>query len=878
MIRALLAPETLQISTMDCGVAALSTMLVGYGVPSRYEQLRERCQTGADGTSIDLLEQVAQEEGIDATQQLVPADLLADVLRQRLPAIVVTTEPAQPPHFVVIWRLVGGFAHIMDPAHGRRWIRLEELRAKLLRHRHYVPADEWHLWWGDSSFRDALRPRVQRLLPAARAASVLAELDEPTSLQDLAHLDTALRITHHLASARSGARPSWNLRVFEATLARLKAGAEAPDAMVSLRPQPDGRLEVVASLVLATHDAGWRPIPRWLVRLRPKLAEGAPPPPPAAPPDAVWLPVLRILGARSGWVVAQTLLGVTALTVASTLEIVAYRASYEAPHTFATKIDRLGALSVVALLVLVVAGLELVLSRLQYALGRALELRLRVMTYELLPEVDDTFIGSRPTSDLAYRAHGLALARQFPLLVYNGARSGLALLATGAALVWIDRGFAPTLLAALLAFALMASFARRRGREVDFKLQVHGARLLTLFLDALRGFRPVRLHGYQPAFRLEQSRELESWHRTGELQARTRAALSALDGALSATVVVSLLLLYVFRTADIRTFALVAFWTLRIPQLTTGTIQAVQSYPTARAAFTRALEITRYHRPVPPVPKSVAAPSTRGVSLQLDDVEVVRNASTLLTSIRLTIPSGQHVAVVGPSGAGKSSLAGVVLGFLTPNRGRVTVDGVALTEATVQQLRAHTAWVDPAVQLWNSTFADNLEYAARGATRRPLLETLDASDLLGVLESLDQGLETELGSDGRLISGGEGQRLRLGRALLRADARLVVLDEPFRGLEREVRLSLARRAQEAWRGATMLFVSHDIEHALEFERVLVVENGRIVEDGDPRSLAVTATRFADLLRAERRLLDDVWSPRAWDRLRVAGGTVRKVES
>ena len=99
------------------------------------------------------------------------------------------------------------------------------------------------------------------------------------------------------------------------------------------------------------------------------------------------------------------------------------------------------------------------------------------------------------------------------------------------------------------------------------------------------------------------------------------------------------------------------------------------------------------------------------------------------------------------------------------------------------------------------------------------------------------GLDTPLGEGGGLVSGGEGQRVRLGRALLRPGVRLVILDEPFRGLDFEQRHKLLARAREVWRDATLLSISHDIAEALTFQRVLVMEDGRIVEDGDPRELA-----------------------------------------
>ena len=142
---------------------------------------------------------------------------------------------------------------------------------------------------------------------------------------------------------------------------------------------------------------------------------------------------------------------------------------------------------------------------------------------------------------------------------------------------------------------------------------------------------------------------------------------------------------------------------------------------------------------------------------------------------------------------------------------------------------------------------------------------------MGVLEGLEQGLDTPLGADGALVSGGEGQRVRIARAMLRANCRLAILDEPFRGLDRETRKALTASARTRWADSTLLFVSHDIEHALDFERVLVVEDGRIVEDGHPRDLAMRETKFRTMLEAERDVLEELWSAARWRRITVESG-------
>jgi ATP-binding cassette subfamily B protein len=170
--------------------------------------------------------------------------------------------------------------------------------------------------------------------------------------------------------------------------------------------------------------------------------------------------------------------------------------------------------------------------------------------------------------------------------------------------------------------------------------------------------------------------------------------------------------------------------------------------------------------------------------------------------------------------------------------------------------------VDPSVQLWNRPLADNLRYGSAETAR--IDDVIDAAQLQRVIERLPNGLDTPLGEGGGLVSGGEGQRVRLARALLRPNVRLAILDEPFRGLDFEQRHALLKRAREVWRDATLIFISHDIREALEFDRVLVMEDGRIVEDGH-------GPRFQAMLQAERAIRDEFWESADWRHLRLHNG-------
>ncbi|MBI3801898.1 MAG: ATP-binding cassette domain-containing protein [Deltaproteobacteria bacterium] len=250
----------------------------------------------------------------------------------------------------------------------------------------------------------------------------------------------------------------------------------------------------------------------------------------------------------------------------------------------------------------------------------------------------------------------------------------------------------------------------------------------------------------------------------------------------------------------------------------------------------------------------------------------VRPAPAGPDGIDLDIAPGSHVAIVGQSGSGKSSLVGLLLGWHRPATGQVVVDNELLDGRCLKRLRRETAWVDPAVQIWNRSLLENLRYGALSAATVPLGAVIEAAALRGVLEKLPDGLQTVLGEGGALVSGGEGQRVRLGRSLLRPGVRLAILDEPFRGLDRERRRELLAQTRAWWRGITLVCITHDVGETHTFNRVLVVEDGRIVEDGSPAALAAQAgSRYRSMLDAEAAVRQELGTGVAWRRLRLEEG-------
>jgi ATP-binding cassette subfamily B protein len=500
-------------------------------------------------------------------------------------------------------------------------------------------------------------------------------------------------------------------------------------------------------------------------------------------------------------------------------------------------------------------------------LGRKLETRLRLAFLRKMPRLPDRYFHSRLTSDMAERCHSVQLLRGLPAVGVRLLRAAFSLALTTAGVIWLDPGCLP--LAGLIAASsvLFPLLIQPYFSQYDMRLRTHGGALCRFYLDALLGLIPIRSHGAERSVRREHESLLVKWSRAGFGMQRAALLADGLVAVASLALAVGLLYDHFERLGQTGGALLLIYWTLNIPSLGQQIASFARQYPTQANVALRLMEPLGAAED-DDAPTSTAPPPAsarnNGVSIDFRNVTVRAGGHEILENVSLTISPGSCTAIVGPSGAGKSSMLGLLLGWRRPAEGAVCIDGRPLDGAGISQLRRETAWVDPGVQLWNRPLIDNLRYGVHTDVTPWMSAMIAQADLLSVLERMPDGFQTALGEGGAFVSGGEGQRIRLGRAMLRRDARLVLLDEPFRGLDRERRALLTAAVRRWWPDATILFVTHDIRHTVEFDQVVVIETGRIVEAAPPRELAArTNSHYASVLRAEEDIRRGVWASVPW---------------
>ena len=860
-----LAPEVVQTSAMDCGPAALACLLRGFGVAADYGRLREACQTDVDGTSIDTLEDIAVSLGLDAQQVMVPADTVLDPETAALPAIVVMRLPHGFTHFVVAWRRHGRWVQVMDPAVGRRFVSVRRFTTETYRHAMPLPTEAWNGFASSDGFGRVLRGRLARLGLSDDEADALMVGAADADARGL--LDAASRAVQALSQAGAIGRSGRG----DALRALLDRPELIPDGFRQTVPtvaSGDDEATVELRGAVLVRVAGRADVPD-LATLPPELAAaiGAPPPRPLR--DMV----ARVAAAGRGRLVAAGL-GTLAAGAGVVVEALLFRHGFDLARRAGADTGVAAALLAV---LAAVALLEWPVTRALFGLGRRAETRLRLDFLAKLPRLHDRYLQSRPVSDMAERSHNLHRIRLLPLLGGGLVRAVAELCFTAGALVWlVPAAAAPTALLVLVALAVALAFQPALN-ERDLRMRSHQGALGRLVLDALLGVVPVRAHRAGAAVAHEHGRLLGEWWRSGRAFQRAVAASEAMSLVATAPFVAWLLAAHAPGGDPGRTLLFV-YWSVALPVLGYEVGLFARQYAPMRNITMRLVEPLGApednERSSSSASASSATPAAGPVGVQLRNVTALAGGHPVLVDVDLDIPPGAHVAVVGASGAGKSTLLGLLLGWYRPAMGEVLVDGLPLRGHVLDTLRATTAWVDPAVQLWNRSLLDNLRYGA--AASLDLDAVIEAALLRRVVDALPVGLDSPLGEGGALVSGGEGQRVRLGRALHRPSARLVVLDEPFRGLDRPTRQALLAVARERWATATLLCATHDVGETSSFDRVLVVDGGRVVEDGTPADLAARAdSRYAALLAAEDAVRAALWEDPTWRRLRLDDGRVRE---
>ncbi|MGW4084846.1 ABC transporter ATP-binding protein [Streptomyces sp. NPDC004822] len=428
-----------------------------------------------------------------------------------------------------------------------------------------------------------------------------------------------------------------------------------------------------------------------------------------------------------------------------------------------------------------------------------------------------------------------------------------------AMLLWLDLGLGAVAVASLVPLYLLVRSYRRRAARVYTQRSTAIAAVIVKFVETMNGIRPVR------AFRRERAndddfRVLNHRHERTNGDALLEMARYVVGSRLVAnTAVAGMVLWGAYRVAGgtlaLGVLAAAVLYLRRLYDPIDRLGMFLNSYQSAAASLEK---IAGLLAQTPSVPEPAAPRELPALAGEHPGREVVfdgvrfayRTGGEVLPRFDLTLPAGQTVAVVGSTGAGKSTLAKLLARFYDPSEGRVLLDGVDLRDLAVPELRRGVVMVTQEAFLFSGTVAENIAIGRPEATREEIERAAKAIGAHDFITALPDGYDTDVRKRGGRISAGQRQLVAFARALL-ADPAVLILDEATSSLDIPGERAVQRAMATVLRGRTAVVIAHRLSTVEIADRVLVMEHGRIVEDGTPADLVAGTGRFADLHRAWR---------------------------
>ena len=388
---------------------------------------------------------------------------------------------------------------------------------------------------------------------------------------------------------------------------------------------------------------------------------------------------------------------------------------------------------------------------------------------------------------------------------------------------------------------IAAGWFRRRAYETQVDVRDRVAALLTRLNESLLGMRVIQAYALETdqlaGFRAVNQRAYEAKMRSAGVLARFYPGVEFLQPvALAAVLGVGAYSVAVGH----QQVGIVVSFTLYVALLFQPLMQFTELAYLLQAATASFAKIHAFEGEMPSVRDSRGAvdlvPGAGALVMEGVSFSYGPGQPEALSGIDLVIPAGQRVVLAGQSGAGKSTLAKVMARFYDPTSGSVTVDGQDARGVTLTSLRRHMALVPQEGFLFDGSVADNIAAARPDASIEEIGDVCSALGLTSRLASLPNGLQTPVSSRGLTLSAGQRQLISLARAHLSAPG-ILLLDEPTSSLDPATEALVGRALEKLLRGRTAIIVAHRVQTAMRADRVIMLEHGRVVADGDPRELA-----------------------------------------
>lgn len=436
-------------------------------------------------------------------------------------------------------------------------------------------------------------------------------------------------------------------------------------------------------------------------------------------------------------------------------------------------------------------------------------------------------------------------------------REGLSVVGLLAFLFWQNWKLTLILLVVAPVVGLVVNRTSKRFRKISRRIQASMGNITQYLSEAIEGNQAVKIFGGQ---KLEGDR----FHSVSRRFARQNTKLNA--SKIASTVTVQLfvavgigLITYLYITlmgenltvGGFLSYIAAAGMVQKPLKQLTDVNEKIQRGLTGASSLFELMD-----RPAEPDNGSRELPRTDG-NIEFRDVTFGYDpAQPVLRNLSFTMKSGETVALVGRSGAGKSTISSMLPRFFDPDQGEVLLDGVPLPEYQLAHLRAQIAMVSQKVVLFNDTVRNNIAYGQmRGADDATIEKAARHAFAWDFIQHLSEGLDTTVGQDGAQLSGGQRQRVAIARALLK-DAPILILDEATSALDTESEHHIQRALERLMKGRTTLVIAHRLSTIEKADRILVLDQGQLIEQGTHTELLAKNGLYTQLYQMDFADLPD----------------------
>jgi ABC-type multidrug transport system fused ATPase/permease subunit len=489
--------------------------------------------------------------------------------------------------------------------------------------------------------------------------------------------------------------------------------------------------------------------------------------------------------------------------------------------------------------------------------GRVLGYNIRVAMYSHLQRLSLAYHDKRRTGDVLTRVTGDVLVVEDFVVksLSNLLGSLLVLIGTVTVLLWREWTVALIAVVVIPMLAFVSDYFSRRIKAVSKTQRAREGELASTTQEMLTSIRLVQSYGRGSVdlerFSEQTDKSMRAAVGVANVQARFSFVIALLE-ALAISAIVWIGVVLVDRSA-ISVGTLVFFILVAQNMFKPSRKIVSEWYKVGQvlASVDRVVELLDLVPAVADSPDARRAPTFTG-RLAFEGVRFAYHAKPgddappVLRDVSFEVRPGEVVALVGRSGAGKSTIAQLVPRLYDPDDGAVCIDGADVRRYTLESLRSQVSLVLQDTVLLSGTVSENIGYGIDGATRKQIERAARCANAHAFITSMPGGYDSELGERGATLSGGQRQRIAIARAFIR-QAPILVLDEPTTGLDADSARLVIGALRTLMRGTTTIIISHDTGLVRCADRVLVVENGSITEEGAPAELQGAGGLYAELM-------------------------------